>query len=181
MRTLRPPLCVATATVVAATFVPAARAGSQVQPLTAIGVSSLEGDLMAALNSVRGARGLRPFRASARLHAAATRHSGEMARYGYFDHASRSGAPYWRRIAVYYPARGYRRWSVGENLEYGQPGLGSLEVLRGWLGSPAHRANVLSTAWRDAGIGAVSVPSGPGVFAGLPTTIVTLDVGFRRR
>jgi uncharacterized protein YkwD len=175
-------LCVVTATLAVATFVPALRAAvPDVQPQAVVGVSSLEGDLMAALNSVRGARGLRPFRASARLHDAATRHSGEMARYGYFDHASRSGAPYWRRIAVYYPASGYRRWSVGENLEYGQPGLGSLEVLRGWLGSPAHRANVLSTAWRDAGIGAVSVPSGPGVFAGLPTTIVTLDVGFRRR
>ena len=180
MRTLRPPLCVATATVVAI-FVPAAWAGTQdVQVQTVTEVSALEGDLMATLNSFRGARGLRPFRSSARLHAAALRHSDEMARYGYFDHASPNGEAFWRRIALYYASRGYRRWSVGENLEYGQPTLGSVGVLRDWLASPAHRANVVSTGWRDAGVGAVSVTSGLGVFGGLPTTIVTLDVGVRR-
>jgi len=176
-------LCVATAAALTvATFVPAASAGTpDVQPQAQVGVSSLEGDLLAALNSFRGARGLRPFRSSARLHAAAMRHSGEMARYGYFDHASPSGAAFWRRIALYYPMRAFRRWSVGENLEYGQPAVGALEVLQDWLASPAHRANVVSTHWRDAGIGAVSVTNGSGVFGGLPTTIVTLDVGFRLR
>ncbi len=150
-------------------------------PTTVTEVSSLEDNLMVALNNFRRTRGQLPYRSSARLHASALRHSGEMARYGYFEHASPNGAAFWRRIALYYPRRGYRRWSVGENLEYGQPGLGALEVLRAWLASPAHRANVVSTRWRDAGIGAIFVTSGPGVFAGLPTTIVTLDVGFRRR
>ena len=182
MRTLRPPLCVAIATLAVATFVPAVGAGApNVQPAAVKGVSSLEADLMARLNSFRGARGLRPFRSSARLHAAAVRHSSEMARYGYFDHFSPNGAAFWRRIGSYYRSSGYRRWSVGENLEYGQPGLVSLEVLQDWLASPAHRANVVSTRFRDAGIGVVSVASGPGVFDGLPTTIVTLDVGVRRR
>jgi uncharacterized protein YkwD len=136
---------------------------------------------MARLNNFRGARGLRPFRSSPRLHAAAVRHSGEMARYGYFDHLSPGGAAFWRRIAVYYTPSGYRRWSVGENLEYGQPTLGPLEVLQDWLASPPHRANVVSTRFRDAGIGVVSVTSGSGVFGALPTTLVTLDVGVRRR
>jgi uncharacterized protein YkwD len=143
------------------------------------GASSLEADLMARLNRFRGVRGLRPFRSSARLHAAAVRHSGEMARFGYFDHASPYGAAFWRRIAGYYRPGGYRRWMVGENLEYGQPGLLPIEVLRDWLASPPHRANVVSTRFRDAGIGVVSVTSAPGVFGGMPTTIVTLDVGFR--
>ena len=182
MRTLRPPLCVATATVAAATFAAAAPAAdSGASSLSVAQVSSFEVDLMATLNRFRTTRGLRPFRSSPRLHTAALRHSSEMARHGYFDHASPNGAAFWRRIALYYPARGYRRWSVGENLEYGQPGLGAAATLQGWLGSPAHRANVVSTRWRDAGIGAVSVTSGLGVFSGLPTTIVTLDVGFRRR
>jgi uncharacterized protein YkwD len=99
--------------------------------------------------------------------------------YGYFEHASPNGAAFWRRIAVYYRPGGYRRWTVGENLEYGQPGLVALEVLQDWLASPAHRANVLSARFRDAGIGVVYAASGGGVFGGLPTTIVTLDVGFR--
>jgi uncharacterized protein YkwD len=112
---------------------------------------------------------------------AAVRHSSEMARWGYFEHASPNGAAFWRRIAVYYPEAGFRRWSVGENLEYGQPELGALEVLWDWLASPPHRANVLSTRYRDAGIGAVVVESPSGVFGGLPTTIVTLDLGVRGR
>ena len=85
------------------------------------------------------------------------------------------------RIAGFYRPRGYRQWTVGENLEYGQPGLAAVEIVQDWLASPAHRANVVSTRFRDAGIGIVSVPSAPGVFGGMPTTIVTLDVGFRRR
>ena len=104
-----------------------------------------------------------------------------MARYGYFDHASPNGGPFWRRISRYYGARGFRVWEVGENIGYGQPGLGAGEVLRDWLASPGHRANIVSTRWRDAGIGAVIANSAPGVFRGLPTTIVTVDLGRRRR
>jgi uncharacterized protein YkwD len=146
-----------------------------------VAASWLESDLMATLNEFRVASGLRPLRSSARLRAAALRHSGEMARDGYFDHASPYGAPFWRRIAAYYSMRGYRSWWVGENLEYGQPEITAPEVLEDWLTSPAHRANVVSTHWRDAGIGVVSVPSGRGIFGGAPTTIVTLDLGVRRR
>jgi uncharacterized protein YkwD len=54
-------------------------------------------------------------------------------------------------------------------------------VLRDWLASPAHRANVVSTQWRDAAVGAIFVTSAPGVFDGLPTTVVTLDLGRRHR
>jgi uncharacterized protein YkwD len=175
-------MCVAAATLVFATLVPGVRAGApDVQPQAVVGASSLESDLMAALNSFRGASGLRPLRSSARLRAAAIHHSGEMARDGYFDHASPYGAPFWRRIAAYYSMRGYRTWSVGENLEYGQPAIEAHEVLEDWLRSPAHRANVVATRWRDAGIGVVSVLNGQGVYGGAPTTIVTLDLGVRRR
>jgi uncharacterized protein YkwD len=182
MHTLRPPLCVATAAVAVSTFIPAARAGTQdLQPQFVVGVRLLESQLITAVNTFRAARGQRPFRVSARLHAAAVRHSSEMARYGYFAHASPNGGAFWRRIAAYYSPLGYRSWEVGENMEYGQPGLAAAEVLREWLASPPHRANIVSTRWRDAGIGAVSATGAPGVYGGLPTTIVTLDLGRRRR
>jgi len=141
----------------------------------------LEGELFAALNKVRVAHGLRPFRFSTNLRAAAARHSTEMGRLGFFSHASPGGGAFWRRIAWYYPARGYRDWSVGENLEYASPSLVAADVVRDWLRSPPHRANVLSSRWRDGGIGAVFVAPAPGIYGDLPTTIVTLDVGRRRR
>ena len=174
-------MCVALATLAVAAFLPANPAGAP-DARAAAGVTSvsfLEIDLMATLNSFRRSRGLRPFRSSPRLHAAAARHSAEMARWGYFEHASPNGAAFWRRISVYYKDTGFRRWMVGENLEYGQPALEALEVLQDWLASPPHRANVVSRRFRDAGIGVVIVEIGAGVFGGLPTTIVTLDVGTR--
>jgi len=184
IRALRPPLCVVIITLAAtATSAPARSAG--VAPAQPAGVTwtdyFLEVDLMAQLNSLRRAYGLRPFRSSPRLRAAAVRHSAEMARWGYFEHASPNGAAFWRRIAAFYREDGFRRWSVGENLEYGQPELGALEVLWDWLASPPHRANVPSTRFRDAGISAIFVESGVGVFGGMPTTIVTLDLGVRTR
>ena len=100
MRAVRPPLCVVTVILAVAIFVPAVWTEAPKAQLASLrGVSSLEGDLMARLNSFRAARGLRPFRSAPRLHAAAVRHSNEMARYGYFDHASPHGAAFWRRIA----------------------------------------------------------------------------------
>jgi uncharacterized protein YkwD len=175
-------LCVATAAVAVSTFIPAGKAETpELQMQVVVEVSSLESQLMIAVNTFRMRRGQQPFRASPGLRAAAVRHSTAMARYGYFAHASPNGGAFWRRIAAHYPAQGYRVWEVGENIEYGQPGLGAAAVLRDWLASPPHRANLVSTRWRDAGIGAIVATSAPGVYRGLPTTIVTLDLGRRRR
>ena len=151
MRTYRPPLCAVTAALVVTASVSAARAGSTPASEQATAVTTtLEGQLLSAINQFRASRGQRPFRFSTRLHAAALRHSREMASNGYFEHASPNGSAFWRRISWYYRMRGYRDWSVGENIEYGQPGLAAGEVLSDWLASPAHRANVVSTQWRDA-------------------------------
>ena len=50
--------------------------------------------------------------------------------------------------AGYLPARAF-----GENLAWGQAGLGSpVNTLGMWLNSPGHRANLLSRTWRDVGI-----------------------------
>jgi uncharacterized protein YkwD len=141
----------------------------------------MERELLAAINVVRGRRGLRAYRASPRLRTAAFLHSEQMARVGYFEHASASGAPFWRRIQRFYPMRGFRDWSVGENIAEGSPGLAVQEALDEWLRSPPHRANVFSHEWRDAGIGAVFGTAAPGFFGGAPTMVVTLDLGARRR
>jgi uncharacterized protein YkwD len=157
--------------------VPAFTAGqSRVERMVA-----LEEQLLAAINVVRGQHGRRPFRASRQLRAAAFAHSEQMVRLGYFQHASAGGTPFWRRIMRFYPMRGYRDWAVAENIAEGSPGLTASEALGEWLRSPPHRANVLSRAYRDAGVGAVFSTSAPGFFGGAPTIVVTLDVGRRRR
>lgn len=140
----------------------------------------LEAELMTAINVVRAQHGRRPFRVSPRLRAAAFAHSEQMARVGFFEHASANGTPFWRRIQRFYPMRGFRDWSVAENIAEGSPGLTAGEALVEWLRSPPHRANLLSRAYRDAGVGAVFSTSAPGFYGGAPTLVVTLDLGRRR-
>jgi uncharacterized protein YkwD len=183
-------LALAIATATAALGATAARAGESGlppagSPLAATRVlariPAVEAELLAAINRIRATRRLPPFRASAALNAAAGQHSLQMARLGYFEHESPNGAPYWRRVQRYYPQRGFRRWSAGENIVYGSPSLSAADALSEWLTSPPHRANLLSRSWRDAGIAAVYSAPAPGVFANLPTTVITMDFGFRRR
>jgi uncharacterized protein YkwD len=144
-------------------------------------MQAMENELLAAINVVRAQHGRRPFRASGRLRASAAAHATQMAKVGYFEHASANGSPFWRRIERFYPARGFRDWAVGENIAMGSPGLTAGEALAEWLRSPPHRANLFSRQWREAGVGAVFATSAPGFFGNAPTMIVTLDLGKRRR
>lgn len=142
-------------------------------------LSAYESDLLARINGVRTARGLRPFRVSRGLTAAAAFHSSQMGLRGFFEHESANGAPFWKRIERFYPMLPGRSWSVGENLVWGSPDLSPRSALRQWLNSPPHRANLLSRGWREIGLGAVHFPAAPGEFRGGPVTIVTADFGTR--
>jgi uncharacterized protein YkwD len=161
--------------------VPAVAAPALV-PQTPRSAPQLAGSILDELNRVRASRGLRPLRPASSLAASARRHSAQMGRRGFFAHESADGTPFWRRIERFYVGAGFRSWEVGENIFWQSPAtLAAISVVRSWLASPGHRANVLSRTWRDAGVGAVSMPSAPGVYRGSPVTIVTVDFGKRRR
>jgi uncharacterized protein YkwD len=142
----------------------------------------LGGTVLQELNRVRAGHGLRPLRPAPSLVASARRHSAQMGRRGFFAHESADGTPFWRRIERFYVDDGFRSWEVGENIFWQSPAsIAALSVVRSWLSSPGHRANILSGTWRDAGVGAISLRSAPGVYGGSPVTIVTVDFGKRRR
>jgi uncharacterized protein YkwD len=144
-------------------------------------VSQLSSALVAQVNAVRVAHGLVPLRVSPFLGAAANAHSTQMARLGYFSHNSANGSPFSSRIATYYPAQGYRSWTVGENLLWASPDVGAGRALKLWLASPPHRANLLNPRWREIGLVAVHANRAPGVYGNAPTTIVTADFGARTK
>lgn len=151
-------------------------------PTSPLALKVLGGDVVEELNRVRAARGLRPLRPTRSLVASARRHSTQMGTRGFFDHNSADGTPFWRRIERFYGGRGFRSWEVGENIFWQSPAtIAATSVVRSWLGSSGHRANMLSRAWRDVGVGAISLPSAPGVYGGSPVTIVTVDFGKRQR
>jgi uncharacterized protein YkwD len=142
-------------------------------------LSALESRLLARVNSVRRSHGLRGLELSRGLTAAADYHSRQMTQHGFFEHESRGGSSFWKRVQRFYSSRGFRSWEVGENLAYGSPDLGAEATVRMWMNSPGHRANLLSRRWREIGLGALHAVSAGGEFGGGPVTVVTADFGIR--
>jgi uncharacterized protein YkwD len=167
------------AVVAALLLVPLAGAGGVADAAKAKGLPGLDARVLEEVNAVRASHGLSTVRLSGALAAAAGRHSMEMVLGGYFAHDG-MGASFSRRLAAYYPAGGYRRWTVAENLVWGSPSIGARQALRLWLHSPEHRANLLRRGWREVGVSAVHARAAPGVFQGLDVTVITLDFGRRK-
>ncbi len=109
------------------------------------------------VNAERARRGLRPLAANSRLSAAAQRHSADMAARDYFDHNTLGGGNFLVRIRrAGYLTRAHS-WTVGENIAWGS-GVSSTPaaIHRSWMNSAGHRANILSPAFREIGIGIVN-------------------------
>jgi uncharacterized protein YkwD len=147
-------------------------------PTTAM--ASLERGVLGNINSYRRAHGLGALRMSASLTAAARSHSTQMAQRGFFSHNSANGSSFDRRILRYYPVRGSRYWSVGENLLWSSPSVDAGGALTMWVNSPEHNKILLTSRWREIGLSAVHVASAQGTYGGREVTIVTADFGVRR-
>jgi uncharacterized protein YkwD len=176
MRIRRVALLAVFAAVVLAPASGQARSRRAVAPLR-----TLQSALVGQVNAFRAAHGLGRLRFSAALGAAATAHSTQMARVGYFSHNSANGNSFAKRVAGYYTPSGYRRWAVGENLLWGSPDVGAAQALKLWLNSAPHRQNLLDPRWRDIGLSAVHSTSAPGVYGNRAATIVTADFGVRSK
>jgi uncharacterized protein YkwD len=144
-------------------------------------VVQLQAALLGQINAFRAAHGLVRLKVSGALTGAAGGHSTQMARLGFFSHNSANGQSFSQRIAQAYSSRGFRSWTVGENLVWGGPDIGAARAFRLWVSSPMHRANMLNPRWHEVGLGAVHSTSAPGVYGGGAATIVTADFGARSR
>jgi uncharacterized protein YkwD len=155
----------------------ATAAGKPARTLAA--ANKLESGVLVELNATRRAHGLVPVHLSSPLSAAADAHSRSMGRFGYFEHESRDGSAFWKRVQRFYGAGGYGTWSVGENLLWSSGGVDASRALELWMKSPAHRANILTPRWREVGLSAVTVAGAPGVYGGRDVVIITSDFGVR--
>lgn len=143
-------------------------------------LTTLNHQVLAAVNEFRAAHGLVALRESKGLDRSARQHSLEMGRLGYFAHNSADGTVFWKRIRHYYSAQGHSYWSAGENLLWESPSVGAAAALKLWIASPPHLRNLLDPQWRQLGISAVHVVGAPGVYHGRTVTIITTDFGVRR-
>jgi len=121
----------------AAVLVPAAQATT---------MSPSERTLLGAVNDVRAAHKLRPLRVDATLVRAARDHSATLISHDVFTHGALGP-----RLARY----GARGPLFGENLAWGTGERATAAgIVRSWLASPGHRANLLRPGWTRIGIGA---------------------------
>jgi uncharacterized protein YkwD len=112
-------------------------------------------------NEIRAERGLPLLRENARLRRAALAHSTDMVSRGYFEHTTPNGVTMVQRIMAARYASPRVGWALGENLAWGTGSLATpRSIMRAWMESPGHRANVVKRAYREIGIGVVTgVPS----------------------
>jgi uncharacterized protein YkwD len=130
------------------------------------------------LNHVRARRGLRRLHLHRRLGRAARSHSADMARRGYFSHNTLSGGSFLDRIRHAGYLRHARQWMVGENIAWGTGRLATPRaIVRAWMHSPGHRANILNGRFREIGVGITY--NAPVHVAGRPAATYTTDFGFR--
>jgi len=157
------------------TFAESASAGPVVTS-----ADKLRTGVIAEMNRVRAAHGLRRLSVRPRLQQAGAAHATNLARHGVFTHDWANGTPFGRWIAWYWPGPGYGSWSAGENLYWAGPVTSAKAVVAAWLASPGHRANLLSRSWRAVGVGAVKIRGPVGDYAGVPTAfLIAAEYGRR--
>lgn len=143
-----------------------------------IAIPSLAQRILVALNRVRVEHGLAPLELDPQLTHAATEHTSEMLRDGYFGHDSADGASFTTRLAAYTGATG-AHWSVAENLLWASGPLDADRTIAVWMASPGHRANILAPRWRQVGIAVIHADRAPGYYGDHGATVVTTDFGTR--
>jgi uncharacterized protein YkwD len=114
------------------------------------------------LNQQRRAHGLRSLHADGRLGRAAAGHAHNMVNQHFFDHNSPDGGTFASRIKRTGWTKSRRSYTIGENIGWGGGELATPRAMvRAWMHSAGHRANILSRSFRMIGIGiAGAAPSG---------------------
>ncbi|MBX9765178.1 hypothetical protein K2X83_00890, partial [Patescibacteria group bacterium] len=100
------------------------------------------------------------------LERAAQLKANDMAAKGYFAHNSPEGLTPWH----WFKAAGYNFVYAGENLAVRF--YDSVDVVKAWMDSPGHRANILNSHFTEIGIGIAE-----GTFEGRPTVFVVQMFG----
>jgi uncharacterized protein YkwD len=124
------------------------------------------------LNVQRRAHGLRPLRANRALHRSAARYARSLVVHRFFSHVAPNGQTLGARMSHSGYLRGAAGWAYGENLAWGAGRSASpARIVRSWMASPGHRANILSARWRHAGVGIA--PGAPVAGVGRAASYVT--------
>jgi uncharacterized protein YkwD len=124
-------------------------AGSQLRPTPANG-AQVHAATLCLLNAQRARAGVVALTENTMLQSAAEAQSLDMATRKFFEHRNPDGVDPAARIVH----AGYPPILVGENLAWGELWRSTpAEIVKSWMGSPGHRANILEPRYREIGIG----------------------------
>ena len=137
-------------------------------PPTAAQAAEVQVRVLALVNETRakpqrcGAQAfaaVQPLRLNPALYGIANAHAADMARHDYFSHTGRDGSTVDGRAT----RAGYPWRAIGENIAAGQ--MTADTVVRGWINSPGHCANIMSPAFREMGAAfVVNTQSSQGIY-----------------
>ena len=108
-------------------------------------------------NAVRRKEGLEELGFDERLARAAATRSNDMARLGYFSHDGPDGGNVQRAVRRTGWVPESKSWLLGENIGWAPKGQATpAQLMRSWLDSPTHRANILNDGFTEMGVGAIA-------------------------
>jgi uncharacterized protein YkwD len=130
------------------------------------------------INKKRHSHGKGNLSADGQLTGAAQHHSDYMVEHSCFAHECPGESGMSSRIKQSGYLGGAPVWGIGENIAAASGGRGSpANIVRAWMNSPPHRANILSGQFKNLGVGmAHGTPSNPGSRGGT----YTVDFGYKR-
>jgi uncharacterized protein YkwD len=118
-------------------------------------IANVVGATLCLVNDERARFGAPALIEDAHLSNAATSHSRDMDARHYFEHAGPGGQTLLTRIeASGFIPNGHVGYTLGENIAWGTLWLGTPRaIVRAWMASPGHRANILNRSYRYTGVG----------------------------
>ncbi len=117
-------------------------------------VKALEAEVVRLVNIERSKKGLQALKADWEISRVARYKSQDMINKNYFSHTSPTyGSPF-KMLETF----GIRFSSAGENIAYGQQTPAA--VMKSWMNSSGHRANILSPSYTHIGVGLAKKSNG---------------------
>jgi len=122
------------------------------------GIAATEIYVTEKINGIRADHGLAPLRVTGKLRTAARRQSTDMAANDFLAHVDSQGNDLQVRLA----RAGATEWrTIGENVGQSMGYRNNSDVIiAGWMKSPHHRDNILSSDYDSTGIGAAIAADG---------------------
>ncbi|MFY9263892.1 MAG: CAP domain-containing protein [Solirubrobacterales bacterium] len=110
------------------------------------------------VNRERRKRGRRSLRFNGNLLESSTWQAQDMVDHAYFDHQRSGGPSFTARITRFGYGENSNGFSLGENIAWASASTASArEIVRMWMHSPGHKANILRGPFREQAIAAVWV------------------------